>query len=37
MERASILMERGNTVLAEHLYFPYQIKVQPLWWSEREA
>jgi len=24
MERASILVENGNTVLAEHLYFPFQ-------------
>ena len=24
MERASILVEKGNTVLTEHLYFPFQ-------------
>jgi DNA-binding NtrC family response regulator len=24
MERASILVENGNTVLSEHLYFPFQ-------------
>jgi DNA-binding NtrC family response regulator len=31
MERASILVERGDTVLAEHLYFPFQHSlVQPV-------
>jgi transcriptional regulator with GAF, ATPase, and Fis domain len=29
MERASILVENGNTVLSEHLYFPFQQSVQP--------
>jgi DNA-binding NtrC family response regulator len=29
MERASILVENGDTVLSEHLYFPFQPSVQP--------
>jgi transcriptional regulator with PAS, ATPase and Fis domain len=29
MERASILVENGDTVLREHLYFPFQQSVQP--------
>jgi hypothetical protein len=27
MERASILVENGNTVLSEHLYFPFQNSI----------
>jgi DNA-binding NtrC family response regulator len=27
MERASILVENGNTVLSEHLYFPFQSSI----------
>jgi hypothetical protein len=27
MERASILVESGDTVLSEHLYFPFQQAV----------
>jgi transcriptional regulator with PAS, ATPase and Fis domain len=32
MERASILVENGDTVLSEHLYFPFQnaLSAQPL-------
>ena len=29
MERASILVEDGDTVLSEHLYFPFQRALQP--------
>ena len=29
MERASILVENGNTVLGEHLYFPFQQSLFP--------
>lgn len=29
MERASILVENGDTVLPEHLYFPFQHALQP--------
>ena len=29
MERASILVEDGDTVLSEHLYFPFQRSLQP--------
>jgi DNA-binding NtrC family response regulator len=29
MERASILVESGDTVLSEHLYFPFQQPVSP--------
>jgi DNA-binding NtrC family response regulator len=29
MERASILVENGDTVLSEHLYFPFQQSLQP--------
>jgi transcriptional regulator with PAS, ATPase and Fis domain len=29
MERASILVENGDTVLSEHLYFPFQNTLLP--------
>jgi transcriptional regulator with PAS, ATPase and Fis domain len=29
MERASILVENGSTVLSEHLYFPFQHALAP--------
>jgi hypothetical protein len=29
MERASILVESGDTVLSEHLYFPFQQSPLP--------
>jgi DNA-binding NtrC family response regulator len=29
MERASILVENGNTILSEHLYFPFQASLSP--------
>jgi DNA-binding NtrC family response regulator len=29
MERASILVESGNTVLSDHLYFPFQQAISP--------
>lgn len=41
MERASILVENGDTVLREHLYFPFQSSVpsasRPLWSPSRAS